>query len=124
MKILKTFLIVAGFSAFSSCYYDKEEELYPNSFGGCDTTNTTYSTRVRKIIDANCMGSACHDGATPSGWELSTYAGVAAAAAGGNLTGAINQASGFSAMPKSRPKLSDCDIAAIQKWVNNGAQNN
>jgi hypothetical protein len=124
MKILKILLIAACFSAFSSCYYDKEEELYPNSFGRCDTTNSTYSVRVRKILDANCMGSACHDGATPSGWDLSTYAGVSAATVRGNLTGAINQVSGFSAMPKNRPKLSDCDIAIIQNWVSNGAKNN
>ena len=59
--------------------------------------------------------------------DLSTYTGVKDAATIGSLVGAVKYdklTTGFSAMPQGAPKLSDCDISLIQKWVREGALNN
>lgn len=123
-KYVLLIIIGTGMSAvLNSCYYDKEEELYPNSFGGCDTTDTRYSTAVRKILDASCMGSACHSTGQLS-YDFSSHAGVAQAAASGKLIGAIKQDGSASNMPKGGGKLNDCNIQIIESWVRKGAQNN
>ena len=88
----------------------------------CDTTVFTY-TAVKKIIDANCIN--CHSGASPSGGlNYSTHAGLKAVADNGRLLGAVNHAVGFTPMPMGNPKLSDCNITQIRKWVQAGAPNN
>ncbi|HEX6914205.1 MAG TPA: hypothetical protein VF145_03130 [Chitinophagaceae bacterium] len=88
----------------------------------CDTTVFTF-TAVKKIIDANCLN--CHSGAAPSGgWNFSTHAGVKAVADNGKLMGSINHAPGFTPMPAGNPKLSDCKITQIRKWIQAGTPNN
>lgn len=120
--LLLTFGVVMS-AVLNSCYYDKEEELYPNSFGNCDTTDTKYSTAVKKILDANCMGSACHSTGQLS-YDFSSHAGVAQAANSGKLVSAIKQDGSASNMPKGGGKLSDCNIQIIESWVKKGALNN
>jgi hypothetical protein len=107
----------------SSCYYDKEEILYPQSV--CDTTNVTFSASVTSILTANCNNTSCHGGnATVSGIKLGTYADVKIVVGNGKLVGALTHATGFSPMPKNAAKLSNCNIATIKKWIAAGALNN
>ena len=88
----------------------------------CDTTVFTY-TAVKKIIDANCIN--CHSGNTPSGGlNYSTYAGLKAVADNGRLAGAVNHSAGFTPMPMGQPKMEDCKITQIRKWIQSGAPNN
>jgi hypothetical protein len=88
----------------------------------CDTAAFTY-TAVKKIIDANCIN--CHSGPSPSGGlNYSTHAGLKAVADNGRLLGAVNHAPGFTPMPMGNPKLVDCNITQIRKWVLAGAPNN
>lgn len=106
---------------FNSCYYDNEEYLY--GVNTCDTLNTSYSARVNPIIEANCFPCHTQDvgngGVVLEGYEsLINYTGD------GTLLCVINQEAGCEPMPKNRPKLSDCDIQAITKWIANGSQNN
>lgn len=107
----------------SGCYYDKYNKLYPPvTVSTCDSVNVTYSVTVRGILDSYCMG--CHDAATASGSAiLDSYSNVLPWAQGGQLMGDVKQLSGFFQMPPGS-KLSDCDIAKLQKWVNDGAPNN
>jgi cytochrome c553 len=105
----------------TGCYYDKEEILYPQ--GVCDNTNTTYSRSIVPILNASC--NSCHGGNTPSAAiGLDNYAGVKAMADNGKLLGAVSHAAGFSPMPKNAAKISDCNIAKINKWIAAGALNN
>jgi len=106
----------------SSCYYDNEEEVYPDS-GGCDTTNVTYSGSVAPVLQANC--NACHSGNGPSaGIVTDNYTDLLTVVNSGQFKGAINHSSGYSAMPKNAPKLSDCNLSKINKWIDAGAPNN
>jgi mono/diheme cytochrome c family protein len=114
-------IMLAG---LGGCYYDKEEILYPG--GNCDTTNVTYSGTVSGIINTNC--NVCHSTASANanggGIQLDTHPKLKVYVDNGKLMGSINHAGGYSPMPKNATKLSSCDIAKIQAWVNAGALNN
>jgi uncharacterized membrane protein len=89
----------------------------------CDTLNVTYSAKVKPLVDLKCKG--CHSGSNPSyGINLSTHAGLQAIALNGSLTGSIQHAAGYYAMPKGTAKMPPCEIALIRIWVNAGAPNN
>jgi uncharacterized membrane protein len=93
-----------------------------NCGNACDTTQFTY-TAVKKIIDAKCIN--CHSGTAPSGGlNYSTYAGLKAVADAGRLLGAITHSAGYTPMPFQQPKLDDCKITQIKKWIQSGAPNN
>lgn len=110
----------------SSCYYDKEELLYHTvSNGPCtDTTGAvSYTQKVAPMLQQYCY--SCHSGNFPSGnIAMGTYAADKAIGQNGSLYGSINHASGFSPMPKGMPKLSNCQVAVIKKWIDAGMQNN
>ncbi len=109
---------------FSACYYDKEDLVYPSTGGVCDTVAMKYSVDVVNILSANCY--KCHAGtaALGGGNMLDNYTGLKFMVNNGKLLKAINHLPGASEMPKGDPKLSDCNIAKITAWVNNGAPNN
>ena len=84
---------------------------------GCDTINVTYTNTIAPILQTYCLG--CHSGPNPSySINLSTYNGVVGVAESNRLMGALRQETGFFAMPKNASKLSDCQIAQFQKWIN------
>ena len=123
MKYLSVLALTALPFLFTSCYYDNAEELYPST--GCDTSNVTYTNSVRPIVAQNCALSGCHNGQTiAGGYNLEAYAGIKQIVDNNRLLGTINHETGYSPMPQNRPKLSDCNIAIITKWVNAGAPNN
>ncbi len=95
------------------------------SLGNCDTANVGFAARIKPILDGKCVG--CHSALSPGGGiNLSTYAGVygVATAPSGVFMGAIRREAGFSAMPKTGPRLSQCQIDLIQAWIDQGAPNN
>lgn len=127
--LLKTAIVFALFSliAFGGCYYDNEEDLYPQVIP-CDTSNVTYSGTVKPIIDQYCI--SCHSQGNPSGnINLEGYTNVAIAGdivpgVYGSLYGVISHYSGNSPMPKNQPKLPDCKIRQIKKWIDEGTPDN
>lgn len=89
----------------------------------CDTVNVTFSETVFPIIQNRCLG--CHSGSSPSGGiSLETHADIVAVANSGALMGAIRHEPGYSQMPQNGAKLSDCNIAQIQKWIDDGTPDN
>jgi len=121
-KLLKALMVVGMIVFLSSCYYDKEDDLYPQ-VAACDTTNVTFANNVFPVINSNC--TACHSGAAPSGnIRLENYNHISTAANNGSLLGVIRHEPGWSPMPKGGGKLNDCNIAEIETWVNQGAPNN
>ncbi len=94
-----------------------------NCIGACDTAVFTYSGAVKPIMDRKCVG--CHNPSNLGGnIDLSTYSAVRTVAQNGKLYGSVAQQPGFSPMPKNSPKLSDCEITQIQKWIAAGSLNN
>lgn len=104
--------------AFSSCYYDNEEALYPQGTGGnCDTVNPTYAVTIQPIVRDNCQG--CHSGTAPSAdLDLSSLANVQAAVNAKNLMNHL-LGNNTSLMPPSG-SLSDCNLKEFNIWITNG----
>lgn len=101
------------------CYYDVADELYPGNGGtaNCDTTVTGYAAKVSPIISANCAIPGCHvTGGEPP--DFTTYAEIAA-----NSSLIMQRAVVQKDMPPAGP-LTSCDILAVQRWIDNGSQNN
>nr|NQU89667.1 hypothetical protein [Bacteroidota bacterium] len=126
IKLRNFLMLMIGFVLFawgsSSCYYDKEEELYPNP-PNCDTTNITYSETIAPVLQNNC--NMCHGSASPSaGIITDNYTDLKNIIDAGSFRGAINHLSGYSPMPKDENKLPECDLTKINYWLNNGAPNN
>ena len=126
MKNLLLLLILAIFA--TGCYYDNEEELYPNQPNDCDTTNVTFSGTIFPIINSNCI--SCHSGSAPQGnIHLEDYATISAQAAipagqAGSLYGAISHDPGNSPMPKNGTQLSECKIKQVKVWIDAGRPEN
>jgi mono/diheme cytochrome c family protein len=93
------------------------------SYVTCNTTAVSYSGFIAPLLNTFCAG--CHSGAIPSGSiSLNSYNGVKAVAQNGRLVGAISWSAGYHQMPQGGNKLSDCSIAKITAWINDGAPNN
>jgi len=64
MRVLNYLLVMSIMVlGFTGCYYDNEEELYPQA-PECDTLNVTYSATIALIMETNC--NDCHGGASPN----------------------------------------------------------
>lgn len=93
----------------------------PNACNDCDINKFKFNANVLPIIVKNCEG--CHSRFNPtSGISLATHLQVKAQADNGKLLGSLNHQMGYSSMPPSG-KMPDCQITVIEKWINNGAQN-
>ena len=117
--------IIAMALAASSCSKQNEETLKARGGGGvtCDTTGMKYAADVLPILQANCY--RCHgNGNVTGGITLDGYAALVTQVNNGNLIGAITHAPGYTPMPFDGGKLSDCDIAKIKAWINEGTPNN
>ena len=126
MKFILSALIITCIIFVSSCYYDKEDLLYGGSGNGPCTDSTgvvSYSQKVVPMLQQYCY--SCHTGSFPSGGvAMGTYTTDKAIAQNGKLYGTFNYSSGFSPMPKGMPKMSNCQIATIKKWIDGGMLNN
>lgn len=83
----------------------------------CDTTsNITYSATIAPIISKNC--GSCHGNTNPSGGaSLTTYEQVRMYGESGQLYGMINHENGYSFMPPTNTKISQCSIDQIKAWI-------
>lgn len=112
MKILLSALLF-GFIVLTGCYYDKEEQLYPNSGTDCNAT-LTYNTGIKNLIDANCVGCHKPGGNSP---DLTTYALVKV-----NINKIKLRAITQKNMPLSG--LNTCNYSKLDNWIKAGALEN
>jgi len=119
LLILFLFSLVLGI-LLPSCYFDKEETLYP--FLKCDTTHITYTQTIVPILSANCY--VCHStGSSESSIILDTWTSIQVVVTNGKLIPSIDHTGPFP-MPKGGSMLDACTIEKITRWVANGAPNN
>jgi hypothetical protein len=123
--VLEIFLFsiaVMGLLLIQGCYYDIDEELYPGNVN-CDTSMVTYSLSVKPIINTYC--NVCHNQIVAQGNViLDDYQSLKIYADSGRLLGAIKHLDGYFAMPQDASKLSPCNIAKIELWIEAGTLNN
>jgi hypothetical protein len=121
----RIFALCIGIVALAGCYNDKADQLYPSNTNSCDTATVSFAADIAPVLQQKCATSGCHDATTiQSGYNFANYSGAKLAADNKRLLGAIRWESGFSQMPKGMPKLDDCSINKITRWVNQGAQQN
>jgi hypothetical protein len=118
MKLL--FLTLMLSMALPACTKDYEEDL---GGGLCTTENMSLQTDIRPILQNNCMG--CHSSAAAFGdVKLETYTDLKSWVDNGLFLGSIVHDGSASPMPKSQPKLGQCQIDKISAWIAQGAQDN
>lgn len=90
--------------------------------GACDTTSVVkYSQFVQPLLQAKCTG--CHNSSSKQGGiDLSSHDKVRPFATNGSLYNAVSRNSNW--MPKGGPKIDNCSIIKLKKWINSGAPNN
>lgn len=107
------FLVGAGFIlTLSSCYYDKEDVLYP-----CNTNQTKgpLFTRVDSLITSRC-GSICHlNGARAGGYNFDDDCSIV------SHWRDINKECQSNEMPPPPlPSFSTSEKAILSTWINAG----
>ena len=119
-------LLVAVVFMSQGCYYDNEEELYPNQ--SCDTSSVSYSATIVPILITSCY--SCHNNANAAdfgnGVSFEGHANISQYLTTSSTVfiNCINQTAGYPAMPPTSAKLSDCNIKKIEIWINGGFPNN
>lgn len=113
---LISFLILIAIA----CKHSPDEIAKPLDPGdttkACDSVNVTFNGSVSSIIQAKCVD--CHNSTLTGGnIDLTKYTDIARISVSGQLMGAIEHRSGFSAMPKNGNKLTVCEIAQIRRWI-------
>lgn len=123
-NLLIRFISILIFSIlyFVSCTSDKQT-INPSTNNTICDTSFAFNTRINVILESQCYG--CH-GSSDINFPLKPFSKLQTAALATNsiFLKSIKHQAGASAMPKNSPKLSDCDITAIEKWIKNGALNN
>ncbi|MBX3239771.1 MAG: hypothetical protein KIT80_20980 [Chitinophagaceae bacterium] len=113
-----TVFVLAG--VFFSCSKASEDEF---ETAPCNTDNIKYVADILPIVTTNCY--ACHsDGTETNGISLEGYQKLKIQVDNGKFLGVVSHAAGYTPMPYSAPKLSNCDINKIKAWIEAGAPDN
>ncbi len=89
----------------------------------CNSDNASFTNNVMPIIRDQCYG--CHQPNNSQGnINLEDYDHIRTFAGNGTLLGSIKHTLGYAAMPPAGNKLTDCQVATINNWIVEGAQNN
>lgn len=105
----------------TACSFDNEEDLFADEV--CLTDDVTFSGFVKPLIDRSC--SSCHNSALASGnVNLETFSTIKPVIEDGRFLGTIHHRPGFSPMPQGGPKLSDCELSKIERWIEDGFPDN
>ena len=107
----------------TGCVNNKKELLL-----ACDSVNVKYSSDIKQIIENNCNNCHANDNYSNfgGGYKLGSYddlimqVDTTSGSNGGSLLFDVK----VGRMPKGRSKLTDCEIAKIEKWIKDGALNN
>lgn len=108
-----------------SCTADKGTLLISEVESGCDSTiSVTYTNKVKSIATTNCTFSGCHDAGSGNG-DFTTYSGVKIKVDNGTFNQRVLVLKDMPPSHSPGPKfLSQCDLALLRKWVNDGAPEN
>lgn len=131
-KIIVALLFVSPL-LFHGCYYDNFAEIHPVVQDTCIVPDTvSFTGNIMPIFNSTCGtgNSACHKNNTSDGLGLANYADVITTIQDASVTKFLKRINHDPTidpatwMPKGAPKLSDCNISKIQKWFDQGQQNN
>ena len=111
----------------TSCYFDKEDVLYPDT--PCDTTRLlSYSSDIVPVLSINCYN--CHSQVNApiygEGLVLEGYPNLRRYLFDQPdvLVNSIKQNGKALAMPRESQKLDKCSISDMEVWIKQGQKNN
>lgn len=116
-KILWTLLAAFSIGAVG-CYTDKEDLLYGDD--QCDTAMVSYAMDIAPIMQNSCATVGCHVQGGLGNGLLENYTQVKAKVDDGSFRQRVLVQRD---MPPAVP-LTDCQLAHIQQWIDDGAPNN
>lgn len=115
------FLLTAmAILASSGCYYDNEEELYPNDF--CDTLNVTYGGAVGAIVQARCATPGCHVPGGDGTGDFTVFGEFSEQVSNGRVLRSVKRDPSGIPMPPSGA-LPACEVRQLELWIAAGANN-
>ncbi|MFK7807942.1 MAG: c-type cytochrome domain-containing protein [Saprospiraceae bacterium] len=89
----------------------------------CDSTASSFSVDIMPLLVDYCIG--CHNTAREEGGvNIESYDKIIPYVTSGSLIGTIVHDPLYAKMPPRGSQLSNCRVAKIQKWINEGALNN
>ena len=122
---MKKAAVIIALAFLSSCYYDKENDLYPDEVSDCDTLSVTYVKDVKPVITAHCI--KCHSNSSAStlggGIKLESYSDVKEHTLNGSLYGSVSADPEFYVMPRDY-RIPSCTVLKIKVWASNGTPEN
>lgn len=137
---MKRTLLAVGLLLFLLLSRCKHEILYsggipvddpPLNTGSCSPDSVYFANDIQPLIASNCAMSGCHDPISrEEGLVLNYYSGIMKIVRAGNareskLFKVISTSNLDDLMPPPpHSRLSATSIAAIEKWINQGAKNN
>lgn len=89
----------------------------------CDSTASSFASDIFPLLQNYCIG--CHNVTRADGnVDIDSYDKIIPYVENGQLVGTMAHEPLFIKMPPGGSKVSDCRIAQVQKWINEGAQDN
>lgn len=123
MKKLPVILVAI---AIIGCAKINEEELLLEAKVKelCEVDTVSFSQHVFPIFEKECLH--CHSSGhhIEGGINLENYNEISNYTATNYLVQVIKHESGVRPMPENADKLHDCEIQAIERWIQQGAPNN
>lgn len=108
----------------TSCYYDNEEDLYPDLQKECDTTDVNFLNTIEPILATNCFACHSNENAASFGNNLAIEDYQDVVNLQQAIIGSIKHEPSYSPMPKNGSKLNDCLIRQFEVWIENDFPNN
>lgn len=97
--------------ALSGCYYDIEDELYPEP---CFIpVDIRYDFRIQQIVETNCTTSGCHEPNGTAPGDFTSYNGLLPFLEDGSFENRVVE---LRTMPPSG-ELAPCEIEQIKAWL-------
>lgn len=103
----------------------------PATSSSCSPDSVYFTNTILPVINAACATTGCHDAASRTeDLTLNNYSGIMQIVNAGNAGGSklyrviTSTDAGDIMPPPPHTALPGADIAAIQKWINQGARNN
>jgi len=89
----------------------------------CDATATSFEKNIQPLFKLYCYG--CHQANDKQGnVSMEDYNHILEFVRDGSLLGSMKHEIYYDAMPLYLDKMTDCQIAQVENWINQGAQNN
>jgi hypothetical protein len=119
----RSFFLIAIFifCLAAGCTKTSQEALMDQKLCAKDTIS--FHEDIAPMLHSNCL--PCHSASQASGSIiLETYDDISGLAGTGYLLGVIKHDPGYLPMPNNGGQLSNCQIKAVETWINQGTKNN